>query len=195
MQGKQISVTAIGAAAYRAAHQKSEGGNILFDPFARIILGEEASLVADSGALDPSNRTLRLFTAARSRFAEDAISDAVARGVFQVVVLGAGLDTFSLRNPYATAGVRVFEVDHPATQAWKRKRLALAGLTVSPSVAFVSVDFHERQSLAECLTSVGFDPTATAFFTWLGVASYLATPDIIAILRFISEIPEAEVVF
>ena len=194
MQGEQPSVTAIAAAAYRAAHQKSEDGNILFDPFARIILGEEASLVADGAALDPSNRTLRLLIAARSRFAEDAISNAVARGVCQVVVLGAGLDTFSLRNPYATAGVRVFEVDHPATQAWKRERLALAGLNVRPSVAFVGVDF-QRHSLAECLAIGGFDATATAFFTWLGVVTYLAKPEIIAILRFISEIPEAEVVF
>ena len=129
MQSEQPSLTAVGTAAFRAAHQKSEDGSIFFDPFARIILGEEASLVADSAALDPSNRMLRLFHAARSRFAEDAISNAVARGVCQVVVLGAGLDTFSLRNPYATAGVRVFEVDHPATQVWKRERLAKAGLS------------------------------------------------------------------
>jgi methyltransferase (TIGR00027 family) len=194
MQGEKPSVTAIGAAAYRAAHQKSENGNILFDPFARLILGEDASLVADSGALDPTSRMLRLFTAARSRFAEDAISNAVGRGVRQVVVLGAGLDTFSLRNPYATVGVRVFEVDHPATQAWKRERLALAGLTVKPSVAFVGVDF-QKQSLAERLAAGGFDAKATAFFTWLGVVPYLAKKEITAILRFISEIPEAEVVF
>jgi methyltransferase (TIGR00027 family) len=194
MQSEHLSVTAIGAAAYRAAHQKAENGNIFFDPFARTILGEEASLVADSGALDPSSRTLRLFTAARSRFAEDAISNAVGRGVRQVVVLGAGLDTFSLRNPYAIAGVRVFEVDHPATQAWKRERLALAGLTVGPSVSFVGVDF-QRQSLAECLVIGGFDVKATTIFTWLGVVPYLAKPEISAILRFISEIPEAEVVF
>jgi methyltransferase (TIGR00027 family) len=194
MQGEQPSVTAIAAAAYRAAHQKFEDGNIFFDPFARMILGEEASLVADGAALDPSSRMPRLLIAARSRFAEDAISNAVARGVCQVVVLGAGLDTFSLRNPYATAGVRVFEVDHPATQAWKRERLALAGLNVRPSVAFVSVDF-QRHSLAECLAIGGFDATATAFFVWLGVVTYLEKPEIMAILRFISEIPEAEVVF
>jgi methyltransferase (TIGR00027 family) len=187
-------VTAIGAAAYRAAHQKSENGNILFDPFARSILGEEASLVADSGALDPSSRMFRLFIAARSRFAEDAISNAVGRGVRQVVVLGAGLDTFSLRNPYAVAGVRVFEVDHPATQAWKRERLARAGLTVGPSVAFVGVDF-QKQSLSECLAMSGFEATATAFFSWLGVVPYLDKPEITAILRFIAEIPEAEIVF
>jgi methyltransferase (TIGR00027 family) len=194
MQGEQPSVTAIGAAAYRAAHQKSENGNILFDPFARTILGEEASLVADSVAYDPTSRAQRLFVAARSRFAEDAISNAVGRGVSQVVVLGAGLDTFSLRNPYVAAGVRVFEVDHPATQAWKRERIALAGLTVGPLVAFVGVDF-QRQSLAECLAIRGFDSTVSAFFTWLGVVPYLDRPEITAILRFISEIPGAEVVF
>ena len=194
MQGEQPSVTAISAAAFRAAHQKFENGNIFFDPFARIILGEEASLVADSGALDPSSRAQRLFTAARSRFAEDAISSAVGRGVRQVVVLGAGLDTFSLRHPYATAGVRVFEVDHPATQFWKRERLAKAGLSVSPSVVFVGVDF-QRQSLAECLVINGFDAEATAFFSWLGVVPYLDRPEITAILRFITEIPAGEVVF
>ena len=194
MQGEQPSVTAIGAAAHRAAHQKSENGNILFDPFARAILGENASLVADSAAYDPASRAQRLFIAARSRFAEDAISNAVARGVRQVVVLGAGLDTFGLRNPYAIAGVRVFEVDHPATQAWKRECMARAGLTVSPSVTFVGVDFR-KQGLAECLAIGGFDATTAAFFTWLGVASYLAEKEITAMLRFISEIPEAEIVF
>jgi methyltransferase (TIGR00027 family) len=194
MQSEQLSLTAIAAAAHRAAHQKSEKGNILLDPFARIILGEEASRVADGGALDPSSRTLRLFTAARSRFAEDVISNAIGRGVRQVVVLGAGLDTFSLRNPYTAAGVRIFEVDHPVTQAWKRERLALAGLTVGPSVAFVSVEF-QRQSLAECLAIGGFDAAATAIFTWLGVVPYLTKKEITPILRFISEIPEAEVVF
>jgi methyltransferase (TIGR00027 family) len=194
MEGEQTSVTAIGAAAHRAAHQKSENGSILFDPFARAILGETASLVADSTACDPASRAQRLFIAARSRFAEDAISNAVARGVRQVVVLGAGLDTFGLRNPYAIAGVRVFEVDHPATQSWKRECIARAGLTVSPSVAFVGLDFR-KQGLAECLAVGGFDAAATAFFTCLGVASYLTEKEITAMLRFISEIPEVEIVF
>ena len=194
MEGEQPSVTAIGAAAHRAAHQKSENGNILFDPFARAILGENASLVADSAACDPASRAQRLFIAARSRFAEDAISNAVSRGVRQVVILGAGLDTFGLRNPYAIAGVRVFEVDHPATQSWKRESIARAGLTLSASVAFVSVDFR-KQGLAEFLAVGGFDATATAFFTWLGVASYLPEKEIVAMLRFISEITEAEIVF
>ena len=77
-------------------------------------------------AADESLRPLRLFIAARSRFSEDTMANCVSAGVRQVVVLGAGLDTFSLRNPFA--GVHVFEVDYAATQSWKRERIKAAGL-------------------------------------------------------------------
>jgi methyltransferase (TIGR00027 family) len=90
----------------------------------------------------------------------------VARGLRQVVVLGAGLDTFSLRNPYADLGVRVFEVDYPATQQWKRERLRQAGLAIPGSLTFAPVDF-ERQSLADGLEAAGFDADRPAFFQWL----------------------------
>jgi methyltransferase (TIGR00027 family) len=194
MQERQPSVTAVWAAASRAAHQKSEGGSIFLDPFARAVVGAEACETADSDASNPSNRLLRLFIAARSRFAEDAIATAVARGVRQVVVLGAGLDTFSLRNPYESVGLRVFEVDHPATQTWKCQRLTSAGLYVAPSVVFVSVDLSE-QTLDECLGVAGFDAGAPAFFSWLGGVQYLAPSKIDAVLRFIANIPDSEVVF
>src|SRR5262249_61130663 len=94
-----------------------------------------------------ASRPMPLVIAARSRLSEDALAASVARGVRQVVVLGAGLDTFSLRNPYAEQGVRVFEVDHPATQAWKRERLREAGLALPASLTFPPVDF-EPQGLA-----------------------------------------------
>jgi methyltransferase (TIGR00027 family) len=194
MQDGQPAWTAIEAAACRAAHQISENGSIFLDPFARAILGEKLCEVADKNAADPLYRALRLFIAARSRFAEDAISAAAARGVRQLVVLGAGLDTFGLRNPHASVGLRVFEVDHPATQAWKRERLAQAGLHVRPSVTFVGVDFT-TQSLGDCLGIGGFDAAAPAFFTWLGVVPYLTRSAIDPVLRFIAEIPESEVVF
>ena len=88
----------------------------------------------------------------------------------------------------------IFEVDHPATQAWKRKRLTLAGLHVEPSVAFVSVDLTE-QSLDECLAVAGFEPGASAFFSWLGGVQYMARSAIDAVLQFIAKIPNSEVVF
>ncbi|MBL8673633.1 MAG: class I SAM-dependent methyltransferase, partial [Rhodospirillales bacterium] len=146
MDARAPSRTARDAAAQRAAHQTLEGGRVFADPFARAILGGDADPLIAAAASDDSQASMRLFLAARSRFGEDALSGAVGRGARQIVVLGAGLDTFALRNPHTDA--RVFEVDHPATQAWKRERLAAAGLVAPPSLVFAPVDF-ERQSLAD----------------------------------------------
>src|ERR1700730_10042639 len=167
MQAGEPSHTARGAAAYRAIHQTLEGGIIFSDPFASKILDDETRARRDEIAAKPSLRPMRLFIAARSRFSEDTLAACVARGVRQVVVLGAGLDTFSLRNPYAWLGVRVFEVDYPATQQWKRERLNEAGLAIPGSLTFAPVDF-ERQSLADGLKAAGLDADRPAFFQWLG---------------------------
>jgi methyltransferase (TIGR00027 family) len=109
---------------------------------------------------------MRAHLVARSRYAEDALATAVNRGVRQYVLLGAGLDTFAYRNPYP--GLRVFEIDHPATQQWKRGLLARNGIPIPPSLTSVPVDF-EQQSLERELISAGFDRAAPAFFSWLGV--------------------------
>jgi methyltransferase (TIGR00027 family) len=135
-----------------------------------------------------------LFIAARSRFSEDTLAACVARGVRQVVVLGAGLDTFSLRNPHAGQGVRVFEVDYPATQGWKRERLKQAGLAVPALLTFAPVDF-EQQSLADGLRAAGFQADRPAFFQWLGVVPYLTRKAVWLTLDFIAGVPESEVVF
>ncbi|SDT71565.1 class I SAM-dependent methyltransferase [Actinoplanes derwentensis] len=152
------SRTAWSAARYRAAHQLLEGGSIFKDDLAVRLSGEpEAALLADE-----PRRGMRLFIAARHRFAEDALAAAVSRGVRQVVVLGAGLDTFAYRNPYPN--LSVVEVDHPDTQEWKRERLASAGIVVPPNVRYLGVDF-------ETLSLPRWDqPT---FFLWLGVVPYL----------------------
>ncbi len=194
MQTGQPSHTARGAAAYRAIHQTLDGGVIFSDPFAARILDDEIRARLDETAADLSLRPWRLFIAARSRFSEDTLAACVARGVRQVVVLGAGLDTFSLRNPHAGQGVRVFEVDYPATQAWKRERLKQAGLAVPASLTFAPVDF-ERQSLADGLRAAGFQPDHPAFFQWLGVVPYLTREAISLTLDFIAGVPESEVVF
>jgi methyltransferase (TIGR00027 family) len=106
----------------------------------------------------------------------------------------AGLDTFGLRNPHASLGVRVFEVDNPATQAWKRERLKHAGLANPASLIFVPVDF-ERQSLADDLATAGFHANRAAFFQWLGVVPYLTREAVSLTLDFIAGVPESEVVF
>ena len=120
---------------------------------------------------------------ARSRYAEDNLKRAAARGVEQYVLLGAGLDTFAYRNPFAK--LRVFEVDHPATQQWKRELLHRNNIAIPESIAYTPVDF-ERQSLAEELCSAGFDRLAPAFFAWLGVVPYLTLDAFRATLGFIS---------
>lgn len=194
MQTGRPSQTARGAAAYRAIHQTLDGGIIFRDPFATRILDDETSATLDEVAADPLRRPMRLFIAARSRFSEDTLAACVARGVRQVVVLGAGLDTFSLRNPYADRGVRVFEVDYPATQAWKRERLKQTGLAIPSSLTFAPVDF-EWQSLAEGLKAAGFRADRPAFFQWLGVSMYLTREAVSTTLDFIAGVPDSEVVF
>src|SRR5579864_452871 len=196
MRDGQPSQTARTAAAHRAIHQKLEGGAIFKDPFALRILDQETAATLDGIAADDSipRRRMRLLIAARSRFSEDTMANCIASGTRQVVVLGAGLDTFALRNPYADLGVRVFEVDYPATQVWKRDRLRAAGLAEPPSLAFAPVNF-ERESLAEGLTRAGFMLDQPAFFQWLGVVTYLTKDAVLSTLKFISEVPQAAVVF
>jgi methyltransferase (TIGR00027 family) len=195
MDEREPSRTALGAAAYRAAHQTVDGAAIFADPLARAILGANADAVmAKSGAVDPPEKRMRFFMAARSRFAEDSLARAVERGVRQAVILGAGLDTFALRNPYAGQGLRVFEVDHPATQTWKRQRLAEAGLAVPASLTFAPVDLTQ-QDLPAGLAGAGLQADAPAFFHWLGVVPYLPHPVITSTLRYIAGIPDSEVVF
>lgn len=194
MRSGQPSRTARGAAAFRAIHQLLEGGAIFKDPFASRILDEQTAASLNELAADELLRPWRLFIAARSRFSEDAMADCVAAGTRQVVVLGAGLDTFSLRNPFADLGVRVFEVDYAATQSWKRERIKAAGLIEPQSLVFAPTDF-ERESLSEGLTRVGFRPNQPAFFQWLGVVPYLTREAVWSTLKFISEVPQAVVVF
>jgi len=194
LRAGEPSHTARGAAAYRAIHQTLEGGAIFSDPFASRILDDATRASLDETAADQSLRPMRLFIAARSRFSEDTLAAGVACGVRQIVVLGAGLDTFSLRNPYAGLGVRVFEVDYPATQVWKRERLKQAGLVIPASLTFAPVDF-ERQSLADGLAGAGFRADRPAFFQWLGVVPYLSRDAFLLTLDFIARVPESEVVF
>jgi methyltransferase (TIGR00027 family) len=194
MQAGRPSQTALGAAAHRAVHQTLEGGVIFVDRFAVDILDNETRARLPGMADDPSHRPMRHFIAARSRFSEDTLAACVARGVRQAVILGAGLDTFSLRNPHADHGVQVFEVDYPATQAWKRERIAQAGLQARASLTYAPVDF-ERQGLSEGLAAAGFRSDRPAYFQWLGVVPYLTREAIVATLDFVADMPASEVVF
>jgi methyltransferase (TIGR00027 family) len=194
VQEGQFSRTALGAAGRRAAHQVVDGGRVFADSLALRILGEDAERAVAEARANPALRGLRLYVAVRSRFAEDAARRAIARGVRQIVVLGAGLDTFAYRVEPAE-GLRVFEVDHPATQAEKRRRLAAAGIAIPAHVVYAACDF-ESESLAGALAASGFDAGRPSFFLWLGVVPYLSEEAIFAALAFIGKLPGGgEVVF
>ena len=181
---------------HRAAHQLLEKPPLFDDPHALRILGPEAEARVRAGANDSgAARTagLRLFIAARSRFSEDMLAEAFGRGVRQYVLLGAGLDTFAYRAAKNFAELRVFEVDHPATQAWKRERLALAGIEVPRSLTFAPIDF-ERESLSDALAAAGFDARQPAVFAWLGVVPYLTRQAIMATLGTIARMARGSIV-
>ncbi|HEV2348551.1 MAG TPA: SAM-dependent methyltransferase [Terriglobia bacterium] len=193
MKPNEPSCTALMVARQRAAHQVLDHGSILYDPFAMKILREDEKDVLQFANGHPSASIGRLFTTARSRIAEDALSRAVERGVRQIVILGAGLDTFALRNPHG-AKLRIYEVDHPATQVWKRQRLAEAQIALPPWLILVPVDF-ERDELREKLVAAGLQQKSPAFFTWLGVVPYLTQDAIGRTLDYMSSIQNSEVVF
>jgi methyltransferase (TIGR00027 family) len=186
MQPGQPSRTALGAAGLRAAHQVLDGAAIFEDPLALRILGADAdALLREAEAEpDPFRQRLRRFIAVRSRIADDALAAALKRGTRQFVVLGAGLDTTAYRTP-PSQNLRIFEVDHPATQAWKRQRLAEADIALPTALTFVPVDF-ERETLAGGLVAAGFDPAQQTFFSWLGVVPYLTDEAIFSTLGFIA---------
>jgi methyltransferase (TIGR00027 family) len=187
MEQATPSRTALRVALRRSAHQLYDSPVIFEDAIAVSMLGEAYAEELRQSPMRPdwhSLASLRALLVARSRYAEDNLARAVAAGVQQYVLLGAGLDTFAHRNPYAH--LRVFEVDHPATQAWKRALLASNGVATAKNLTFVPVDF-ERQSLVEQLQECGFDGKAAAFFSWLGVVPYLTLTAFRATMQFLQE--------
>ena len=185
----QPSRTAWRVAVRRAVHQLLDRPPVLDDPLALAILGPEtaASLRADPGQFETSRLSpyMRAFFSVRSRFAEDQLAAARAGGVRQYVVLGAGLDTFAYRDPTPELPLRVWEVDFPATQAWKRQQLVAGSIVEPPTITYVPIDF-EQQALPEVLAGAGFDPTAGAMFSWLGVVPYLTRDAIMTTLRYVA---------
>jgi len=189
MQETKPSETALTAAAARAAHLiVDDAPYILADNLAAALLGERAAELIGyhrGNATHPILVAARTQVTCRSRFAEDTLAAAASRGVRQYVLLGAGLDSFCWRSPLASE-LRVFEVDHPATQAWKRNALSAAGLAVPAMVSLVPVDLG-ADAPAGALARSGFDRSAPAVISWLGVSMYLDAAGISRVLRFAAQ--------
>ncbi len=196
MEPGRASRTAEIVAARRAMHQLIDRPIVFEDPLAvrMVAPGVIERLQQQRGAVAKRwSEYLRAALAVRSRFAEDELRDAAGRGVRQYVLLGAGFDTFAYRNPFPH--LQVFEVDHPSTQAVKRRRLAAAGIHVPSNVTYVPVDFATTR-LPDGLAASGFDRTSPAMFAWLGVVPYLERDAIVETLRFVAGCaPGTEIVF
>jgi methyltransferase (TIGR00027 family) len=190
MQTGRASRTALKVAIRRAAHQLIDLPRVLDDPIAVRLVGNGFARDMER-AMHKVARDFRLFMAARSRYAEDRLAATVAQGVNQYVVLGAGLDTFAYRNPFPS--LRVFEVDFPATQQWKRDLLAEADLSIPANLTFVPLDF-EHKTLAEGLAEAAFNANSPAFFGWLGVVPYLTLDAFRSTLATIGQLPAGTVV-
>ena len=121
----------------------------------------------------------------RAAYTEKALKAAILTGTKQYVILGAGMDTFAFRETEFLSKYRVFEVDHPLTQADKLERIARTGWTVPDNLTFVLTDFT-KDSLAERLITADFDPSAKSFFSWLGVTYYLPLEAIDTMLSALS---------
>lgn len=195
--GSPPKPSALRVAILRAAHQLLDSPLIFEDPLALKILGEaeEEALRSDPSRYNtPLLRGLRTSLAVRSRLAEDERARSRERGVRQCVILGAGLDTTAYRDR-RDDGTRIFEVDHPEMQQWKRSLLQTVGLKAPESLAFVPLDF-ESFTLAEALQQAGFHESEPAFFSWLGVTMYLEEDAVLETLRYIASLaPGSGVVF
>jgi methyltransferase (TIGR00027 family) len=194
---KEASRTTQRPALLRAAHQLLDDvPKIFVDPLAVGLIPEaSAEAIFADGALMHSRpyQLLRSVFVVRARYAEDCLAEAVRDGVGQYVILGAGLDTFAYRQPAYARDLEIFEVDHPATQAWKRTRLTAQGITPPRNLRYLAVDF-ERDRLERRLAESGFSMQRPAFFSWLGVVQFLSAPAIEATLRFIAGLPRGSAI-
>lgn len=180
----------------RAIHQLIDRPPVFDDPLAVRIIGKSAAAELRAGPdaeVAQQMAGLRAFLAARSRFAEDCLGEAMERGVGQYILLGAGLDTFAYRAP--RKGLHVFEVDHPATQAWKRERLREADISEPDWVTYAPADF-EQETVRDALFRADFDFSRPVMIAWLGVTPYLTHEAVAGTLSFIATLRKgSEVVF
>lgn len=216
MDEGRASRTAIATAYFRAHHYEHANPRIFEDPLAGALLNAEDVAPLERfllAGIEKSNPELArsgadretliglalrglVVVLARARFTEERLAEAMDEGVAQYVIIGAGLDTFALRRTDLRERLRVIEIDHPATQAFKRGRIGATGLALPPNLHFAPADL-EGESLAEILSRTPYDPSLPAFFSWLGVTMYLTGEAIRATLRSLRgrSVPGSQLVF
>jgi len=180
MNKGQASNGAADAAGARALHVLFEQPLVFDDPYALGFASPRFRNMADKPLLHflimhvlcRKMRPVSGQILARARYAEDLLDRALANGIQQYVIIGAGYDSFALRRPNLKSHLKLFELDHPLTQARKREKIAQLKLRPPEMVEYVALDF-ERESVAEGLARSGFNADTPAFFSWLGTVPYL----------------------
>jgi methyltransferase (TIGR00027 family) len=176
--------TAVRVALWRAIHLEADAAPPVFEDDVGLKLVAPDADWRQRPDMDPGfTRPFRASIVARARFVEDLLLERLAQGVAQYVILGAGLDTFAQRRPDIAARLRVFEVDQPAPQAWKRKRLIALGYGIPDWLELVPVDFEAGDLWWRKLAQAGFDAGKPALVASTGVSMYLTRDAIMATLR------------
>jgi methyltransferase (TIGR00027 family) len=194
MDNSIASRTALSTSLMRALHTRADPHPLINDPWGDKLVPESVRLELDDAALRRSPAYENVVT--RTRYAEDSLQAAVDRGVRQYVLIGAGFDSFVLRRPAYAAELDIFEVDHPATQGLKIKRINELGISLPESVHFIAADLSV-ESVAAALARSSFRSDQPAFFSWLGVTMYLSREANLATLKSIARCAHAgsELVF
>ncbi|HEX5479692.1 MAG TPA: class I SAM-dependent methyltransferase [Dehalococcoidia bacterium] len=185
---RKPSQSAVLTAVARELHRREAPPLALDDTLALALGGDDATRLVDTLERELSREALLAFSrwvCVRARVPEDVVARAVEDGVDQYVILGAGLDSFAYRRGDLRERLRIFEVDHPASQAWKRRRLEELGVALPPQLVFVPADF-EHQTLAAALSAAAFDHRKRAVYSWIGVTMYLTVEAIRATLATIA---------
>lgn len=184
--------TALRVALWRAMHVQVDAAPHVLEDEIGLRLAAPGEDWRDRPDMDPDGtRWFRAGIVARARFVEDLVAEQADLGVTQYVILGAGLDTFGQRRPELASRLRVFEVDQPGPQAWKRRRLHELGFGVPESLRLVPVDFEGGESWLEELVAIGFDPGRPAVVVSTGVTLYLSKEANAATLRQIAGLAPA----
>jgi methyltransferase (TIGR00027 family) len=206
MNPSEVSRTALATALMRAVHSRADPAPFLDDHWGDRLIPDFVRAGFRQGALDQMapdlraramaapeallDRVLRANAAyadviVRARYTEDALRAAVEQGASQYVIVGAGFDSFACRRPEFASQLNIYEVDHPATQAFKRKRLSECGVAESGLLSFIAADLA-TEDLPTALARSSFDKARRTFFSWLGVTVYLTREANWATLRAIA---------
>jgi len=188
-QAMEPDNTAIRTALWRALHLEVDPPPHIFVDEVGLTLAAPGDGWRDRPDMSPFTRPFRASILARARFVEDLVEEQAIQSLAQYVMLGAGLDTFAQRRAELASRMRVFEIDRPGTQEWKRRRLADLGLAIPPFLRFVPVDFEAGQSWWDQLKASGFDSGLQTLVASTGVSMYLTRDATGATLRQVAALP------